>query len=146
MTVSVYLHDEIYQVLRCFGSLNEVVNRLLIEGKDTLPFEDVDNAPSRDGAKRYNIEITDAYFISAFVSGKPHYNLRGILYSFVLLEWYSELGWKITTHYRGKNYEKFVSFFNTAKDNLNKALYYCDTPIIKEQLRHIVEEVSNINV
>ena len=149
MTVSVYLHDEIYNVLRCFGSLSDVANKILRESLNSgLLKNGVPYAPNREGAKRYNIDITDMYFIRAMTDPeRAHkYNIRGILYAFVENEWYNIFGWAIETQFKGKRYDALRKAISNIQTNIEQAQRLCWNPETAKQLTHILEEVTNIDL
>ena len=87
MILSVYLHKDRADVLRTFGSLDEVVDRIL-SACDEGEF-DIENKPEcepREGASRYNIKITNESYIDMlknFGVKCKRISLRRLLYWFV---------------------------------------------------------------
>lgn len=148
MKFSIYLHQAIAETLMCYGDLSEVVNRILEESENG-EFDIIDRprCPARDGASRYDIEITSEYYInmlSSFPINSPRISLRRLIYWFVEQEMYEVLGWEVTREYHNKkkeamlkklsniisDFEKLCLSFNTEekdftwesglKENLNK--------------------------
>ena len=120
MKISIYLHKPIADLLKEFGNLSFVVNKILERVEDgTLELENKPAAPDRYGASRYNIDITNEYYLSLIATysvNSPKISLRRLLYWFVENEIYEELDWKIKEF--GSCYELTS---NIVKD-LNKLL------------------------
>ena len=64
MLISVYLHNEYYQVLKAFGNIDEVVNKILdFCYNNEIDITTIENAPSRDGARRVTIGVTHQLYL-----------------------------------------------------------------------------------
>ena len=64
MKQSIYLHKQIVDVLRCYGDLEEVINKILQEAANGK--FDVMNkppCPDRTGAGRYDIDIKEPNYL-----------------------------------------------------------------------------------
>lgn len=124
MILSVYLHKDRVDVLRTFGSLDEVVDRIL-SACDEGEF-DIENKPEcepRDGASRYNIKITNESYLDMlknFGVKCKRISLRRLLYWFVDNEIYTDLGWETVNDYVDSNAVKVNSTIDKMFDNLDK--------------------------
>lgn len=100
MKVSMYLHKEVVDVLKMFGPLNEVINKIVDDNIDSCDLSALPPAPSKDNATRYNL-IIDNETYEALVE---HYGatsnkcaIRRLVYYFVESEMYE--GWPIVREY-----------------------------------------------
>jgi hypothetical protein len=111
MIISVYLHDEIASVLKCYGTLNEVTNRILDSASnDEFDLMNKPTAPDRAGARRFDIDVVNQDYLDLmqqFPPNSSHISLRRLLYWFVEYEMFDELGWEPVNVYINKNEEKF---------------------------------------
>lgn len=103
MQISVYLHDEVYSVLKCFGTLDKVVNDILdAVSAGEIELMDKPAAPTRSGAGRYNVNVSNEDYISLIRqmgAKSTRISLRRLLYWFVEEEVYELLGWEMTEDY-----------------------------------------------
>lgn len=103
MRLSVYLHDEVYSVLKCFGTLDKVVNDMLdAVSAGEIELMDKPAAPDRTGAGRYDININNEDYIlliRQMGAKSTRISLRRFLYWFVEEEVYELLGWEMTEDY-----------------------------------------------
>ena len=123
MRMSVYLHDEICAVLKCFGTLDEVVNKIL-DTASAGEFE-VENKPQvveRSGAKRYNVDVQNEDYLQLYRirRNSPSISLRRLLYWFVENEMYDYLGWEVKSKYVDPNYEKRNKLIRKIRQDLEK--------------------------
>lgn len=94
--ISVYLHQNIIDTIRCFGELSEVCNRILsccIELEEFYE-ETIPAAPDRQGAKRRDIYVEEDVLLQ--LNG---FRIRSILYWFVENEIYDSLSWNTINLY-----------------------------------------------
>ena len=114
---SLYLHEEIIETLKCFGELNEVINRLFEDtiNNGMLYESTFENAPPREGARRI-----DAWIKTDIVSQLSHVRVRTAIYWFVENEMYSELGWKMKNGYGLDRKLRIEKQFNRAIAELIK--------------------------
>lgn len=107
MLLSVYLHDEVASLLRCYGPLEDVINRILDAGSEGhFDFMDKPRAPDRVGARRYDIDVTNDEYLSLLEEYPPNsckISLRRIIYWFVENEMYDQMEWEVTSNYVDKN-------------------------------------------
>ena len=110
MIISIYLHRPIVETLRCFGTLTEVVDKILSAGDDgTIDIMDKPPAPDRNGAGRYDIDVTNENYLSlleTFSINSPKISIRRLLYWFVDNEMYNELDWEISSNNKDKRLVK----------------------------------------
>ena len=103
MKFSIYLHKPIADTLKCYGDLSEITNKILSLGEQGLIIlTDKPNVPDRQGATRYDIEVTNESYLSLVKSypiNSCRVSLRRLLYWFVENELYNEFGWKIVNSY-----------------------------------------------
>lgn len=123
MRMSVYLHDEIYSVLRCFGNLDEVTNKIL-DAASSGEF-DVENKPKvieRSGARRYDIDVQNNDYLELYAirRNSPSISLRRLLYWFVENEMYEYLGWEVKSEYKDAAYEKRKKLITKIRQDLEK--------------------------
>ena len=114
---SLYLHEEIIETLKCFGELNEVINRLFEDtiNNGMLYESTFENAPPREGARRI-----DAWIKTDIVSQLSRVRVRTAIYWFVENEVYSELGWKMKNGYGLDRKLRIEKQFNRAIAELTK--------------------------
>lgn len=133
---SLYLHEEILATLKCFGELNDVINRLFEETIDNgMLYESMmEKAPSREGARRIDVWIK-----KDIVSQLAHVRVRTSVYWFIENEIYSELGWEMRNEYRLQLKDKIEKQFNRAiaeLKKLNDLVNLYDEPIAEIERIH----------
>ena len=124
MTFSVYLHRPIADVLKCYGDLDSVTNRILALGDEgVIEIMDKPAIPPREGAIRFNINVTNESYLSllnSFAPNSSHISLRRLLYWFVENEMYNELGWKVVNPYKDAKREAWLKKICKIKSDLSK--------------------------
>lgn len=130
MVLSVYLHDEIYSILRCYGTLDEVVNRILDEGSaGSFDLMNCPKLPPREGARRFEVDVNNQEYLE-LLSLYPHnstkISLRRLLYWFVENEMYLSLGWETSGPYVDKKDVKKQKMAKRIRQNLEALLLLCD--------------------
>lgn len=147
MKQSIYLHKPIVAILRCYGSLDDVVNKILQSAADGQ--FDVTNkpaAPNRTGAGRYDIEITEPNYLELLNIYGPFsstISLRRLLYWFVENEIYNELGWEQVTEYEDKRVKLFNTKLSNALNEMEKAKSYALNEY-KDEIECIVNDIKRI--
>lgn len=123
MKLSLYLHQNIIDTLKCFGELNDVVNKLIEESmaleelyEDKLPC-----APSRDGSKRINVRIVDELYQEL-----GYIKVRPLIYWFVENEIYDQLGWQMVNKYGEERRNKVLKKFDNAIESLESLNKVCE--------------------
>lgn len=124
MLMSVYLHDEIYGILKCYGDLSDVVNRILdaaSEGHFSVMDKPV--IPNRDGAKRFDVDVTNEEYLELVKLYPPNsvkISLRRLLYWFAENEMYDFLGWEVVANYKDNRTIQFERLVKRIRQNLEK--------------------------
>lgn len=148
MIQKIYLHRPIVAVLKCYGELDEVINRVLSEAANgKFDIMDKPAAPPRQGAGVYAINITEPNYlelIKVYSIYSPKVSLRRILYWFVENEIYNELDWEIVNNYVDKSQKIFTNKLNIIVDELEKATRYTQNEMTIATLMHICDEVKSV--
>lgn len=143
MIISIYLHKEIANTLKTFGNLEEIVNKILIAGAEGA--FDITNKPnclSREGAKRYEINITEPEYLEllkTYPINSSRISLRRLLYWFVENEIYNDLNWVPINNYINDGKIALIKLIRTAQTNMfkvNKHLQY--------DLQYECQEIINL--
>ena len=148
MLMSVYLHDEIASVLKCYGNLSDVVNKVLdAASAGAFDFEDKPEAPNRSGARRYDIDITNEDYIELhrMYRNSPKISLRRLLYWFVENEMYEILEWQVVNPYDSAvlaKRRKLIIKARQATEALCQALSG-EEGEIAENARQLIKELEN---
>lgn len=131
MKMSVQLHRDYYNFICHFGTLNEVVNKILeaAERGEIEIYDNKDTAPPATDASRYNVEITNKAYIQMvglLGSRSPTISLRRILYWFVDNEIYTVLGME------------YKQLLPTQTRTLKNMIIHVDTAI-----KHVLEYIDD---
>ena len=126
MLMSVYLHKEVSDVLRYYGKLDDVVNKILEYWETGLiDLEDKPPAPPRDGATRYGIDIKNEEYIDLmrrYPPNSPKISLRRLLYWFVENDVFDELEWYPSEDVERKNNEIVKKKLEDAECHIHSVL------------------------
>lgn len=149
MKVSVYLHDEIRAILCCYGTLEEVVNKVLDAG--SAGEFDVMNKPQipvRDGAHRFEVDVTNEEYLAILRSYPPNsskVSLRRLLYWFVENEMYEALGWEVTNKYVDNRDKKRMKLAKRIRQDLEALLQVVDSSIYNQvqEITNFIKELEN---
>lgn len=146
MRFSIYLSNDIINVLQCFGSIDDVTNKILECGAEGL-FDIMDKPtppPKQDGHQVVIdvIEPTYLELVDAYTVRSSRISLRRLLYWFVENEIYAELGWEEVQKYKSSTTEKAIDMLADIKlqlYRLEKLVYGCDeeTEVIRQKLNEI---------
>ena len=124
MKVSIYLHKEIYNTLKMFGDLNDVINKVLEAGaQGNFDVTDKPNSIDRIGAKRFNVTITEPDYLGLleiYPINSSKISLRRLLYWFVENEIYNELGWEPVDNYVDDIKEQITKKINNISSDVIK--------------------------
>lgn len=114
---SVYLHQDVIDVLECFGRIGDVLTKMMktLVQTDLLDGETLGTAPPREDARRIEFFVDDDTVMQ--LTGLP---LRQIIYWFVENEVYDQLGWKPIREYREREKTRIVNGFDRALSELSK--------------------------
>lgn len=114
---SVYLHQDVIDVLECFGKISDVLTKMMktLVQTDLLSGETLGTAPSREDARRIEFFVDDDTVIQ--LTGLP---FRQIIYWFVENEVYEQLGWKPIREYREREKTRIINGFDRVLSELSK--------------------------
>lgn len=145
MKLSIYLHKDIADRLKCFGKLNDVVNSILKECESgNIDWYNKPLCPPREGAARYNIEITNLAYLKELTQypiNSPVISLRRLLYWFVENEVFNDLGWIQLHEYVDSNTKYLEKSVSNAVNALQR-LYLVDADSDRQQA--IADIIDNI--
>lgn len=146
MIFSIYLHKHIAETLMCYGDLSDVVNKILETSEQGIfDLIDMPKCESREGATRYNIDVTNETYLSlveTFPPNSPRLSLRRILYWFVEQEMYEVLEWEATNEYVSKDKEKILKKIGGIDSELTKLqrnLNYEEYEIVQDILEKLIK-------
>ena len=142
MILSLYLHKNISETLMCYGKLGDVVNKILeLCEENVIDIMDMPKCQPRDGASRYDIDVTNEYYLSlleSFPIKSPRISLRRLLYWFVEQEMPDVLGWEVVNDYVDSNKIKMLKKLGGAETDLFKL-----TAIANNTEREVLLEILN---
>lgn len=146
MKLSIYLHSDIVDVLKTYGKLDDVVNSML-DAADEGEFE-IENKPScrpRDGAGRYDINVTNATYLSLLntygVKSKA-ISLRRLIYWFVENEIFNEIGWDTVNDYVDRDTLKWNKQIDRVLNELERLKTMCNYSN-SDVISHAEDLISN---
>lgn len=147
MIVSVYLSSELHQILCCYGSLDDVVNKILDAGTQGLiDIMQKPSAPEKRGGAYYHINVRNQDYVTLMETYGPkssRISLRRLLYWFVENEVYEELGWEANEEYVDKRENQK----HQAIIELKQALFKARTIIPEhrgeiDEFRNLINEIE----
>lgn len=147
MKLSVYLHEEYIFVLKTFGDLSTVSNKILDYCySNDIDIQSIPNAIPRDGAKRTEIEVTNEEYLEDYgmSPNSPRFSLRKILYWFVDNSIYEELGWKQVNTFVDKKLKSIKKHLRNILDEIGRLqfeLYDEDVELLREA-RKIIKSLE----
>lgn len=110
MTLSVYLSNDVRDVLQCYGKIDDVVNKILVAGSQgMIDIMEKPAAPEKKGGTYHQINIREPDYISLLETygvKSSRISLRRLLYWFVENEIYYELGWEPSENFIEVNKDK----------------------------------------
>ena len=136
--ISLYLHENIIETLKCFGEVNDVINTMLKQCvEQALIFDGtIQSAPSREGAKRIDVNISKNVLSELCGIG-----VRPIVYWFVENEIYSDLGWETCREYGADKIKKLNMQFDRTLAELDKLNRMCNN-----RLEYVIDMVKQVRV
>lgn len=147
MRQSIYLHQSIVDVMRCYGTLDEVVNRILELGAaGEFDILHKPPCPSRATAGRYDIEITEPNYLELLQMYGPYsskISIRRIIYWFIENEMYEEYEWEPIAEYKNKRKELLNKKISIALSELEKSKRYAAADVA-EMLSAICTNIQNL--
>lgn len=147
MKQSIYLHSEIVDILKCYGTLEDVVNRILEEAaKGYFDVMDKPACPSREGAGRYDINIVEPNYLellSVYSPFSPKISVRRLIYWFVENEIYADLGWEPTNEFENRHAKLLNKKLANALNELEHAKTHA-TNSIKSNIEAICNDIIKL--
>ncbi len=128
MVVKVRINKETYDILKAFGDISDVTNRILEEAAQGK-FDIMDLPPVLDdNSSRYNINIVEPEYLKLYSMYGPksvRISLKRILQTFVDLDMYERLGWNVPKYNAKELEQQRQLYLQRAIYNLRKmyALY-----------------------
>lgn len=116
MKQSLYLHNDVTDILKTYcGTIENAVDKILTAYDEGLiDIEDKPKCRSREGANRFNVNITNETYLNMveiYGIKSKRISIRRLLYWFVENEIYDELGWEIVTDFENsivKNHNRLI--------------------------------------
>lgn len=147
MIYSIYLHKEIAETLMCYGDLSEVVNRILnLAEEGAYDIIDLPSCQPRDGATRYNIDVTSEYYnslVATFPANSARISLRRLLYWFVEQEMYDQLEWVPNAAYESSDKKRILKKLSKARSDLSKLTRILNSDE-ERYLTVIIDHIENL--
>lgn len=147
MTLSVYLAHDVKAILSCYGSLDSVVDKILVAGANGLiDIMEKPSAPEKKGGTYYQINIREPNYIAlveTYGTKSSRISLRRLLYWFVENEVYLELGWELCEEFIDQKNNKMYQAIIQLKEALYNAREYI--PQHREEIdefRNLISEVE----
>lgn len=148
MKFSIYLSNNVIDILECYGPINDVVNKILECGAEGLfDIMDKPTPPPKENGKQVIIDVTEPNYLALvdmYSVKSSRISLRRLLYWFVDNEVYVELGWEGVQKYKDSNAEKALTLLSNIKLYLYRLErltinYDCD-----KQLSNIRNELNTM--
>lgn len=152
MLVSVYLSDDVKDILSCYGNLNDVVNKILEAGaQGVIDIMCKPTAPDKTGGHYYAIYVKEPNYIElieTYGTKSSKVSLRRLLYWFVENEIYAELGWEPNEIFvnttDNKSYDALMELKNVLyKTSKHFPAHKTEFDQFKNLLNTIEEEIWN---
>ena len=150
MKFSIYLSNDVKDILECYGTINDVVNKILECGAEGLfDIMDKPTPPPKENGKQIIIDVIEPNYlelVEMYGTKSSRISLRRLLYWFVDNEMYVELGWEGTQKYKDSNYEKALVLLSNIKLHLyklEKLVTNCDDQLskIRNELNTMEDEI-----
>ena len=142
MKQSIYLHRQIVDVLTCYGTLEDTINRILQEAANgEFDIMHKPPCPGREQAGRYDIEILEPNYLELLSTYSPFsskISLRRLIYWFVDNELYEELGWEPIKEFQDRNLKMLQNKLSKGLNELEKAKRYAFSKTVDT-----LEEICN---
>ena len=146
MKFSIYLSNDVINILECYGPINDVVNKILECGAEGLfDIMDKPTPPPKENGKQVIVDVIEPNYLALvdmYSVKSSRISLRRLLYWFVDNEVYVELGWEGVQKYQDSNAEKALTLLSNIKlylYRLEKLTTNCD-----DQLRNIRNELNTM--
>ena len=153
MQLSIYLSDDISAILRCYGTINDVVNKILVAGAEgAIDIMEKPKIAEKKGGHYYQIDVREPNYImllETYGVKSSRISLRRLLYWFVENEIYEVLGWEPLEEYIDESVNKGYDAIMDLKQLVYKASrllpQYCEIfAEMRITLNKIEEELWNV--
>lgn len=153
MTVTIYLEERITDILNCYGSLNDVVNRILEAGaRGEFEVMDKPTCPPKKNGAHYAVDITEPTYLGLYEiygSKSSRISLRRLLYWFVDNEIYNDLGWEGSDYFKDSSDDRAVQLIGDIKLLLYRLEHSCsgcheEVAIIRENLNEMERKIWDV--
>lgn len=145
MKLTVYLSRDIFDILNCYGSLNDVTNKILAAGAaGEFDLLDRPAVPPRVNGSYHTINVTNQYYINLtnlYGTTSSKVSLRRILYWFVNNDMFEQLEWTPTTIMPTK-FEKAEDAINKIRLDLSELCKYTDDKKCINNIRKNLNEIE----
>lgn len=147
MIKTVYLDGSTADLLRCYGTIEEVINKIVDAYMNgVLDIEQMDNAPPRLDANKYTIDITneDYEILSYSYSEKSkHISIRRMIYTFVNNDMFNVLGWQQVNKYVSSKNNIVNKKLNVVLNELISLKRLVSSPIDNElmQIKNLINDI-----
>lgn len=126
MIVSIYLERYAIDVMECYGTINDVVNRMLdaADGDTCDVFDKPSAGPRTIDSVRVDIDVTNDDYLQlmdTFPSNSPRISLRRYIHWFIDNEMPQFLGWEVVNEYRKKEKDKIKHLLSKAEASVKRA-------------------------
>lgn len=153
MIINVYLDHRIRDMLKCYGSLNDVTNKILELGAEgVISVMDKPTPPPKKDGQQYAINVIEENYIglvNIYGVKSSRISLRRLLYWFVDNEIFNEVGWEGEQNYVDTDTDKAVQTIGDIKVllyRLEKRIFNCseEIKVIRENLNEIEGKIWNV--
>lgn len=151
MIMSVYLHRSYVDILAQYGTLEEVINRILQEASEgNFSVEDKPPCGSREGAARYEVNVTNAEYLELlelYPTNSSKVSLRRLIYWFVDNDMMNECGWTPAYRYIASTHLKYVNQYSKTYCELAKLKKYAmddGNVIVADRLDQLIKDFEDL--
>ena len=153
MTLTVYLETRIIDILNCYGSLDDVVNRILEAGtRGEIDLMDKPTCPPKQNGQHYAVDITEPNYLelyNLYGAKSSRISLRRLLYWFVDNEIYNDLGWEGVEYFKDSSDDRAVKLIGDIKLLLYRLEHSCtgcheEIITIRENLNEMERKVWDV--
>ena len=147
MRFSIYLSNDVIDILQCYGTISDVTNKILECGAEGMfDIMDKPTPPPKQNGKQVIIDVIEPNYldlIEMYSIKSSRISIRRLLYWFVENEMYAELGWEGVQKYKDSGTEKALAMIGDIKVQmyrLEKLTFNCDDEF--ETIRQKLNEIE----